>query len=115
MICFIYFFIFQVFIDTFHIIIRTIVFVAMILKWPEHAINAFSVAQIVSVLVHLASFVVFFMWYIHKLNQIRKSTKDGDEKVVEIPKIFKDMNDFNFKSITDFCPSKNTVSIEILQ
>lgn len=93
-------------IDTFHIVFRTILFVIIIIYEPKQAINAFSIAQIASTLVHILSFIFFFWWYINKLNKIKKGE-------VEMTPIFKDMNDFQFESILDFFPGfmKNNVSL----
>lgn len=91
----------QVVIDTFHIVVRTIVFVIIIMYEPKEAINAFSIAQMVSTLVHIGSYAAFFSWYIRKLKIARAC--HSDTKLV-VPPLFADMDDFKFESAWDFLP-----------
>ncbi|GLV34883.1 uncharacterized protein CBL_09363 [Carabus blaptoides fortunei] len=97
----------RVVIETVYVTVRTIIFVVIIVYEPQQAINAFSIAQILSQIVYCIGFVVFFWWYIKELNKL-KDIKSGN--TVKVPAIFKDMNDFQFQSVYDFLPGfmKNT-------
>lgn len=109
--CYKYLLSLQVVIETVYVTVRTIIFVVIIVYEPQQAINAFSIAQILSQIVYCIGFVVFFWWYIRELNKLKQSKNDNTTKV---PAIFKDMNDFQFESVYDFLPGfmKNTVSLE---
>lgn len=102
-----YYVLFQVVLDTIHVTVRTIIFVVIIIYEPQQAIYAFSLAQIVSQIVYLLGYIIFFGWYIKNLNRIRKNGHTD----VDNP-IFKDMKDFQFESLYDFLPGcmKNHVS-----
>lgn len=85
--------------ETFYIVIRTFIFVHLVIKYPSEAINAFSIAQVVSSVLFCSFYYGYFAWYIHKLNNINK------EKIeIKRSSMFYDMQDFKFKSITDFLP-----------
>lgn len=83
--------------ETIYIISRTITFVSLVLIYPNHAINAFSIAQISSSLTFAILYYGFFWWFINQMNQIRQ--KDKIESAM-----FKDMQDFKFTSVLDFLP-----------
>lgn len=88
----------RVILETFYVTVRTIIFVVIIVYEPKQAINAFSIAQIVSQIIYALSYVIFFAWYVKEL---KKSRENKDKKT---PIIFKDMMDFKFESIRDFLP-----------
>lgn len=83
---------------------------------PRAAINAFSIAQVLSAVVLCLLYYGFFAWYIHKLNLIRKRNRekkdDGHREDKNENRIFADMNDFPFRSIFDLLPGvmENSVS-----
>lgn len=79
---------------------RTIIFVYLVTNHPNEAINAFSIAQIVSAVILCCSYYVFFYWYIPNLNEFKSQTNDKEVKKT----IFSDMGDFPFNSVWDFFP-----------
>lgn len=95
---------------------RTSVFVFLVISNPREAINAFSIAQLVSAVVYALLYYGYFCWYIRKLNQARaKSKQKGDEKDKGGTNntVFADMQDFPFESIWDLLPGfmRNNVTI----
>ncbi|KAJ8953583.1 hypothetical protein NQ318_003005 [Aromia moschata] len=91
----------KVVIETMYIISRTIIFVYLVVKYPNGAINAFAIAQIVSSVILCCLYYGFFSWYIPVLNK----TKAEDDKKNNAKKtIFSDMADFPFTSVWDFFP-----------
>ncbi|XP_017786154.1 PREDICTED: protein RFT1 homolog [Nicrophorus vespilloides] len=78
--------------ETIYITVRTVTFVVLVLRDQNEAINAFSIAQLLSSLILFALYYGFFYWYIEK----KKTSPKSD--------LFKDMNDFKFESIRDFFP-----------
>jgi oligosaccharide translocation protein RFT1 len=85
--------------ETIYIVSRTLIFVYLVVKSPNEAINAFSVAQIASAVILCFLYYGFFFWYIDRLNVIKSGKTSGAKKT-----IFSDMNDFPFTSINDFFP-----------
>lgn len=86
----------------------------IVINKPTSAINAFSIAQIVSAVILCLLYYGFFAWYIHKLNLIRKRAKEKKDDIKNSEhKMFADMSDFPFKSIFDFIPGvmENPVSV----
>lgn len=90
----------KVIVDTIYVIVRTATFVILVLWQPEYAINAFSIAQVLSSIVLSACYYGFFYWYIENLNVIKKKGADYKHQ----SKMFQDMHDFEFKSIREFMP-----------
>ncbi|KAJ8979864.1 hypothetical protein NQ317_016048 [Molorchus minor] len=91
----------KVVIDTIYIVSRTIIFVYLVLLYPNGAINAFSIAQIVSSVILSCLYYGFFYWYIPILNKIKS---DQNSKQQNENRIFSDMGDFPFTSVWDFFP-----------
>ncbi|KAJ8931836.1 hypothetical protein NQ314_015233 [Rhamnusium bicolor] len=90
----------KVVVETIYIISRTIIFVYLVTNHPSGAINAFSIAQIVSSIILCCLYYGFFCWYIPILNRIKANDKVKESKKT----IFSDMGDFPFTSIWDFFP-----------
>lgn len=101
---------FQVVLETIYIIIRTFIFVVLVVQYPNNAIDAFSIAQVVSAIVLCLSYYGYFYWYIRRLNETRRVCKNSVDiqQVNNMRKnsrsLFYDMQDFPFKSILDFFP-----------
>lgn len=76
--------------------VRTVTFVVLVVQYPDNAIDAFSIAQVVSSVVYLVSHYSYFFWF-------TRNFKAGESK---------DMKDFPFVSLLDFIPGfmKNKVS-----
>lgn len=95
---------FQVFADIVQMFVRTVTFVLLILKSAEHAVLAFSIAQVLSVFSYVVFLYVYFYFYVRAKNQIQDDNgiKKEDKTVVNFP----------FRSMTDFLPKilRNTVS-----
>ncbi|XP_039287044.1 protein RFT1 homolog [Nilaparvata lugens] len=79
----------RVVLDTIHVLLRTCIFISIVVLWPEGAVVAFSVAQISTVIVHIAGFLIYFSHYINE----RNNSKEDDAK-----------SDFPFTSMTQFLP-----------
>ncbi|KAL1494506.1 hypothetical protein ABEB36_010093 [Hypothenemus hampei] len=84
--------------ETIYILGRTFIFVYLVVTYPSEAINAFSLAQILSAVLLCALYYGFFAWYIKRLNEIKEQ-----ENEVTSP-LFADMLDFPFRSILNFFP-----------
>ncbi|XP_060521470.1 protein RFT1 homolog [Cylas formicarius] len=85
--------------ETTYIISRTIIFVYLVVNYPNSAINAFSIAQIMSAVMLCCLYYGFFAWYIPSLLKFKEK---GDE--IERHWLFSDMDDFPFRSILNFFP-----------
>lgn len=85
--------------ETLYIVIRTFIFVYLVLNHPSEAINAFSIAQIASSVLFCCFYYGYFTWYIYKLNNLR-----NNDVYIEPDSKYADMQDFKFKSIMDFLP-----------
>ncbi|KAF2903410.1 hypothetical protein ILUMI_02788 [Ignelater luminosus] len=100
----------KVVLETIYIVSRTIIFVVLVIQDPDQAINAFSLAQILSSIVYCLSHYLFFYWYIYNLNKVKeqnkKTSKDQNNSIIKDNKktMFSDMQDFPFTSILDFFP-----------
>ncbi|CAG9774054.1 unnamed protein product [Ceutorhynchus assimilis] len=79
--------------ETIYILARTFTFVYLVVYYPSEAINAFSIAQVVSAVLLCVLYYGFFAWYIPKLNQ------EGQKGA-----LFADMGDFPFRSLLNFFP-----------
>ncbi|EFA07754.1 Protein RFT1 homolog-like Protein [Tribolium castaneum] len=87
----------KVVLETIYIVSRTVIFVCTVVKHPNDAINAFSIAQLGSAVILCLSYYGFFFWYIRRLNLVKKGTTVKSS-------LFTDMNDFPFSSIMEFFP-----------
>lgn len=84
----------RVVLDTLHIFVRSILFIALVLRDPNQAIFAFSIAQVGSTITYTIGYYVYFIYYIVRLNKMKGDKKraidrtdddddDGDEKKFE--------------------------------
>ncbi|XP_014367392.2 protein RFT1 homolog [Papilio machaon] len=95
----------KVILDSVHILVRTLLFVSIIVYDRSMALIAFSVAQVGSIGVIVLSYYVFFYWYIRNKPLYAKGalkSKLVPEKVVN--RLFDNMDDFTFTSLKDFFP-----------
>lgn len=90
--------------ETLYVLSRTFIFVYFVINYPNSAINAFSLAQILSSVILCSLYYGFFTWYIPRLNKIKEQGNDDDNKGSKISGLFSDMNDFPFRSILNFFP-----------
>jgi len=93
----------KVTLDTLHIIIRSIIFVAIIIYDKNLAIAAFGIAQFVSALTIVFGNYGFFHVYIKRLKAHRESVKKTDENS-EVEPYFEHMEDFPFNSAVEMLP-----------
>ncbi|KAI4456753.1 endoplasmic reticulum multispan transmembrane protein-related [Holotrichia oblita] len=94
--------------ETLYITIRTVTFVALVLYYPNHAINAFSIAQVTSAIALCSLYYGFFYWYIRNFNRLKENQKKDDNITFRNETqmaLFKDMQDFKFTSVLDFFPA----------
>lgn len=83
------------------IAIRTMTFVPLILYYPENALLAFSIAQLVAAVFYTTSHYVYFHYYINKLNKCtlkRRMSLKGRSSDEYVEK------EFPFRSVKDFLP-----------
>ncbi|KPJ08501.1 Protein RFT1-like [Papilio machaon] len=95
----------KVILDSVHILVRTLLFVSIIVYDRSMALIAFSVAQVGSIGVIVLSYYVFFYWYIRNKPLYAKGalkSKLVPDKVVN--RLFDNMDDFTFTSLKDFFP-----------
>lgn len=95
----------KVALDSLHIFVRTIVFVSIIIYDRSLALIAFSVAQVGSIAIVALFYYLFFYWYIKNKPLYGKGalkSKILSKNVLD--KLYENMDDFNFHSLTDFLP-----------
>ncbi|XP_013145071.1 PREDICTED: protein RFT1 homolog [Papilio polytes] len=95
----------KIFLDSVHILVRTLLFVSIIVYDRSLALIAFSVAQVGSIGVIVISYYVFFYWYIRNKPLYAKGalkSKLVPEKVLN--RLFDNMDDFTYTSLKDFFP-----------
>lgn len=91
------------------ITIRTLTFVPLILYYPENALFAFGIAQLVAAIFYTTSYYAYFHYYINSITKFKQKRRMS----------LKDMNDeyisteFPFRTIKDFLPGQleNSVCI----
>lgn len=86
--------------DTINVIVRTIVFTALVLWWPNGAVVAFSTAQISAVLVYAVCYYLYFAKYLDEKRSKRVSSSKGFQQSTTTE------DDFPFICIKDFLPHK---------
>ena len=74
--------------DAVNVTVRTITFTILVVRDPESAVVAFSVAQILAVVSYVVSYYVYFHNYMKKRQNSIPQSPD----------------DFPFRKITDFLP-----------
>lgn len=75
----------RVVLDTLHIFVRSILFIWLVIRDPNQAIYAFSIAQIGSTISFVCGYYGYFIYYINNLNQTQtmddvKRKKDDDQR-----------------------------------
>ncbi|XP_071452146.1 man(5)GlcNAc(2)-PP-dolichol translocation protein RFT1 [Hetaerina americana] len=88
----------KVMMDTVHVMVRTFIFSFMVLKNPENALLAFSLAQMSSTLIYCLGYYAFFGWKIHCQNCKAKNSDSVSSSVHK--------DDFPFENLLDFLPHK---------
>lgn len=97
----------KVVLETIYILSRTFIFVVLVIRDPDQALNAFSIAQVASAVILSLSYYIFFLWYIPKLKSFNRcEKKDKSKDSFENKQLFSDMKDFPFKSFSDIFPGQ---------
>lgn len=110
----------KIILDTLHILIRSLVFIVLVLNNKHIAIYAFGIAQFVSCCTIILGNYGFFHIYINKLklyrDGLKKNDGDADKTVREYGKYYENMQDFPFNSVIDFLPGvlKNEVICNVI-
>lgn len=65
----------RVVLDTLHIFVRSVLFIWLVLRDPNRAIFAFSIAQVGSTMSFVIGYYGFFIYYIHQSNVDKGATK----------------------------------------
>lgn len=88
----------RIVLNTLHILVRSAVFLWIVINDKSVAINAFAIAQLMSTATIIIGNYGFFYFYIRRLNQNKKQN---------------DMKDFPFTKLSEFFPGvmKNEVSM----
>ncbi|KAH0560515.1 protein RFT1 homolog [Cotesia glomerata] len=98
-------------IETVTIVLRTVIFVLIVLYQPDSALLAFGVAQIVATLFYTITPYIYINWYIK--NNLKRTNNNDDHQSTssrdkqENRNNSKNVNeDFPFKSVAEFFPSQ---------
>lgn len=95
----------KVALDTLHILVRTILFLSIIVYDRSLALIAFSVAQVGSIGTIVLCYYIFFYWYIkNKPLYAKGALKSKFIPDLVLNTLYANMDDFNFTSIRDFLP-----------
>lgn len=94
----------KVILDTLHILIRSLVFIVLVLNNKNIAIYAFGIAQFTSCCTIIIGNYGFFHIYIKKLTKYREDVKKNDDIKKQYGKYYDNMQDFPFRNIVDFMP-----------
>lgn len=105
----------KIIIDTFHILVRSFIFIMIVLNNSNVTIYAFGIAQFSSVLTIIVGYYLFFHIYISNFKKYRSDIKIKNENQIiqEYGNRFKNMEDFKFNSVFEFFPGvlKNEDSV----
>lgn len=99
----------KIVLDTLHILVRSVVFVTLVLSGSCGAIYAFGIAQLASALTIVCGNYLFFHVYIGRLRDYREALKKKTDigtsgAVQQQPAAFDNMQDFPFGSVRDMVP-----------
>lgn len=93
----------KVVLDTLHILIRSILFVWLVLRDPSHAIFAFGVAQVGSSITFLFGYYAFFYYYIARKNA-KQPKNSGVKGKLQNGNAHDPDESIPFNSIMEFLP-----------
>lgn len=95
----------KIVIDTLHILVRSLIFITLVLTNSNIAIYAFGIAQLCSALTIIVGNYLFFHVYIRKLQQYRLDVANSaDDYDSTSRKYYENMDDFPFDSIRQMVP-----------
>lgn len=95
----------KVALDTLHILVRTVLFLSIIIYDRSSALIAFSIAQVGSIGTIVLSYYIFFYWYIKNRPLYAKGAlkrKFVPDTILQ--RLYSNMDDFHFTSLRDFLP-----------
>lgn len=107
----------RVILDTLHIFVRSTLFIWLVLRDPNQAIFAFSIAQVGSTLSFVIGYYVYFIYYLREANKLKgnaKRARDDSSDVDDDDDDKKQSDDsIPFNSIKQMIPGylNNPVSI----
>lgn len=93
----------KIFLNTLHILVRSVIFIWIVLSDKSAAIDAFAIAQLSSAVVIFVGHYAFFNVYIRRFNE-HKMVKIDKEPPKDEEEQFKNMDDFPFQSISELLP-----------
>lgn len=98
----------KIVLDTLHIMVRSLTFIALVLWNNNIAIYAFGIAQLVSALTIIIGNYSFFHVYIKKLKSYRldltKTNVDNEKILMKYGPYYEHMDDFPFNNIREMIP-----------
>lgn len=98
----------KIVLDTLHILVRSVIFITLVLMNSDIAIYAFGIAQLSSALTIIIGNYLFFHVYINKLKEYRldvtKKTDDNDKIIAKYGTYYQHMDDFPFNNIREMIP-----------
>lgn len=99
----------KVVLDTLHIFVRSVLFIWFVLRDPNNAIYAFSIAQVGSTIAFLIGYYGYFYYYIGKSKTIkgsnkRKSDENQTEKIQNGERNNDPIDTIPFNSILELMP-----------
>lgn len=99
----------RIFINTFYIFVRSVIFLWIFLHDHTEAINGFAFAQLLSSIVTIITYYAFFAYYIPSINNIRNLHNSNVDTVENKQpawkkQLFTNMDDFPFKTFGELFP-----------
>lgn len=107
----------RVVLDTLHIFFRSTLFIALVLRDPNQAIFAFSIAQVGSTVTFAIGYYVYFIYYIDRSKKIKGEEKRAVDKADDEPTADENKSETDdsipFNSIKQMLPGylENSVTI----
>ncbi|XP_049951989.1 protein RFT1 homolog [Schistocerca serialis cubense] len=98
----------KIILDTIHVVVRTVTFTLLVIYIRNGAVIAFSVAQVLSVLVYTTGYYVYFWRYLKRHATVRKKVhgRHGDSTREKAEEAGKEKESFPIRSMADFFPRK---------
>lgn len=94
----------KIILDTLHIMVRSLIFIALVLTNSNIAIYAFGIAQLFSALTIIIGNYSFFHVYINKLKQYRLDVTQNKIVAAKYEPHYEHMDDFPFNNIREMIP-----------
>lgn len=94
----------KVFLNTLHIMVRSVIFIWIVINDQSIAIDAFAIAQLASAVVIFIGHYAFFNFYIKKFKEHKMLARNQKKKQQENEEFFKGMDDFPFRHTNELLP-----------